>query len=103
MFKRIHKCGHDAGTARAQWMSDRDRPAVDVGLGQIRSGAMGPGQCQVVRDPADRSITIGVKRYPTKTETHVYLYLSDRIERLIYNLPVLISSPIFKIGVWFSG
>jgi hypothetical protein len=57
----------------------------------------------VVRDPADRSITIGGKRYLTKTETHVYLYRSDRIERLIYNFPVLRSSPIFRIGVWFSG
>jgi hypothetical protein len=47
LFKRIHKCGHDAGTARAQWMSDRDRPAVDVGLGQIRSGVMGPGQRRI--------------------------------------------------------
>jgi hypothetical protein len=32
----------------------------------------GPGQCQVLRDPADRSITVGVKRYRTKTETHAY-------------------------------
>ena len=52
LLESIHKCGHDAGTTRARWMSDRDRPAVDVGLGQIRSGVMGPGQCQVVRDPA---------------------------------------------------
>jgi hypothetical protein len=31
-----------------------------------------------IRDPADRSITVGVKRYRPKTETHAYLYLSDR-------------------------
>jgi hypothetical protein len=35
LFKRIHKCGHDAGTARAQWVSDGTGAAVDVGLGQI--------------------------------------------------------------------
>ena len=83
--------------------ADSNGAAVDVGLGQIRPGVFRPGPCQVLRDPADSSITVGVKRHRTKTETHVYLYLSDRIERLIYNFPVLISSPIFRIGVWFSG
>jgi hypothetical protein len=87
----------------AQRVSDRDGTAVDVGLGQIGAGVLCPGHCQVLRDPADSSITVGVKRYRTKTETHVYLYLSDRIERLIYNFPVLISSTIFRMGVWFSG
>ena len=94
---------HDASTAGAQRMSDGDRTAVHIRLGQIRSGVMRPRHCQALRDPADRSITVGVKRYRTKTETHVYLYLSDRIERLIYSFPVRISSPIFRIGVWFSG
>ena len=64
-------------------MSDRDRAAVDVRLGQIGADVMRPGHCQVVRDPADRSITVGVKRYRTKTETHAYPYLSGRNEQLI--------------------
>jgi hypothetical protein len=63
----------------------------------------GPGHCQVLRDPLDMSITVSVKRYHMKTETHACLYLSDRMEHLIYNFPVLISSPIFRIGVRFSG
>jgi hypothetical protein len=47
LFKRIHKCGHDAGTAGTQWVSDRDRPAVDVGLGQIGPGVMRLGQRRI--------------------------------------------------------
>ncbi|MDA2893061.1 phage portal protein [Mycolicibacterium sp. BiH015] len=37
-------------------------------------------QCAVLRDPADRTVVAGVKRYETKTDTHAYLYLPDRIE-----------------------
>ena len=36
--------GHDASAAGAQRVADRDRAAVDVGLGQIGSGIRGPGQ-----------------------------------------------------------
>lgn len=39
-----------------------------------------PRECAVLRDPADRSVIGGVKRYRTKTETHSYLYLPDRVE-----------------------
>ena len=38
--------------------------------------------------------------------THAYLYLSDRIEHLIYNFPALVSSLSFRMGAffrWFSG
>ena len=84
-------------------MPDGDRTAVDVGLGQIRSGVVRSGQCQVLRDSADRSTAVGVNRRRAKTETHAYLYLSDRIEHLIYSFPVLISSTTFRIGVRFSG
>ncbi|BCO71433.1 phage portal protein [Mycobacterium intracellulare] len=46
-----------------------------------------PRQCQVLRDPADRSVTVGVKRYRTKTQTHAYLYLPDRVEHHVANTP----------------
>lgn len=46
-----------------------------------------PRQCQVLRDPADRSVTAGVKRYRTKTQTHAYLYLPDRVEHWIADTP----------------
>lgn len=40
-----------------------------------------PRQCAVIRDPADRSVTAGVKRYAGKSiGTHVYVYLPDRVE-----------------------
>jgi hypothetical protein len=107
LLERIHEYCHDARTASAQRVADRDRATVHVS--QLKDASLlpiyvlCPCQHQVLRDPADSSITVGVKRHRTKTETQVYLYLSDRIERLIYNFPVLISSPIFRIGVWFSG
>lgn len=42
-----------------------------------------PRQCHVLRDPSDRSVTVGVKRYSTKDQTIAYLYLPDRIERWV--------------------
>jgi len=44
LLKRIDERGHDASTAGAQRMSDGDRTAVDIGLGQIRPGVLRPGQ-----------------------------------------------------------
>lgn len=44
-----------------------------------------PRQCQVLRDPADRSATVGVKRYSTKDETIAYLYLPSEIRK--YSAP----------------
>ncbi|WP_238391015.1 MULTISPECIES: phage portal protein [unclassified Mycolicibacterium] len=46
-----------------------------------------PRQCAVLRDPADRSVIAGVKRYRTKTQTHAYVYLPDRIEHHVANTP----------------
>jgi len=40
--------GHDAGTAGAQRVAERDRAAVDVGLGQIRPDVMSPRQCRLL-------------------------------------------------------
>lgn len=46
-----------------------------------------PRECAVLRDPADRQVVAGVKRYHTKTETHAYLYLPDRVEHHVANTP----------------
>lgn len=42
-----------------------------------------PRQCHVLRDPSDRSVTAGVKRFSTKDQTFAYLYLPDRIEKYV--------------------
>jgi hypothetical protein len=47
LHQSVHQRRDDAGTARAQWVSDRDRPAVDVGLGQIGPGVMRLGQRRI--------------------------------------------------------
>lgn len=41
-----------------------------------------PFECAVIRDPADRSVVAGVKRFTDERArvTHVYLYLADRVE-----------------------
>lgn len=39
-----------------------------------------PRQCHVLTDPADRSVTVGVKRYSTKDTTEAYLYLPSEIQ-----------------------
>ncbi|BCP10436.1 hypothetical protein MINTM020_25340 [Mycobacterium paraintracellulare] len=44
-----------------------------------------PRQCHVLRDPADRSVVCGVKRFHTKDQTIAYLYLPDRIEKWVAN------------------
>jgi hypothetical protein len=46
-----------------------------------------PRQCAVLRDPADRSVVAGVKRYRTKTETHAWVYMPDRIEHHLAKTP----------------
>lgn len=46
-----------------------------------------PRECQVLRDPADRSVTAGVKRYRTKDQTIAYLYLPDSVERWAADSP----------------
>lgn len=37
-------------------------------------------QCAVLRDPADRSVLAGVKRFEDKVSTHAYLYLPDEVQ-----------------------
>jgi hypothetical protein len=44
LFESIDQRGHDVSPARAQRVTECDGPAVDVGLGQIRSGVLRPGQ-----------------------------------------------------------
>lgn len=39
-----------------------------------------PHQCAVLRDPADRSVIAGVKRYIADKQAHAYLYLPDEIQ-----------------------
>ncbi|MBI3227182.1 MAG: phage portal protein [Mycolicibacterium cosmeticum] len=49
--------------------------------GKVVASVESPRQCAVLRDPADRSVVAGVKRYTTKHDgTHAYLYLPDVIE-----------------------
>jgi hypothetical protein len=56
--------------------------ADDGGTEQGKSVAQGISRYVVNKvvhhDQTVRSITVGVKRYRTKTEAHAYLYLSDR-------------------------
>ena len=42
-----------------------------------------PQQCAVLRDPADRSVVAGLKRFESKTDSHCYLYLPDRVEHWV--------------------
>lgn len=46
-----------------------------------------PKQCAVLRDPADRSVLAGVKRFRTKTETHCYIYLPGSVEHHMARTP----------------
>lgn len=46
-----------------------------------------PRECAVLRDPADRSVIAGVKRWRTKTETHAMVYLPDRLEHHVAKSP----------------
>jgi hypothetical protein len=57
LLKRIDHGGHDASTAGAERVADRDGAAVDIGLGQIGSGVGGPGQDD---GRADASLAAGI-------------------------------------------
>ncbi|OBK85254.1 hypothetical protein A5649_02830 [Mycolicibacter heraklionensis] len=48
--------------------------------GQPTATVESPFECAVIRDPADRSVLAGVKRYSTKSSTEAYVYLPDRVE-----------------------
>ena len=103
LLQRIDQRGHDACTAGAQRCPIAIAPPLTFVFARSAPVSWAQASARAPR-PADRSITGGGKRYRTKTETHVYLHLSDQIERLIYyNFPVLISSPTFRIGIPVSG
>ncbi|AFJ35475.1 MULTISPECIES: phage portal protein [Mycobacterium] len=55
-----------------------------------------PRQCHVLRDPADRSVIAGVKRFNTKSTTEAYLYLPQEIRH--YSAPSP-DSPIAGFGL----
>jgi hypothetical protein len=44
LFERVDECRHDAGTAGSERATDGDSAAVDVGLGQVSTGVVSPGQ-----------------------------------------------------------
>jgi hypothetical protein len=102
LLESVHQRGHDAGTTGAQRVADRNGAAVDVGLGQIRSGVMRPGagdRGHAVWRAADGGSGTAHDQslaYPLQTLTSCSYVL-------IYNFPFLISSPIFRIGVRFFG
>ncbi|MHA3019526.1 phage portal protein [Mycobacterium sp. BMJ-28] len=39
-----------------------------------------PFQCAVLRDPADRSVIAGVKRFSDKDSTHAYVYTAETVD-----------------------
>lgn len=51
--------------------------------GQPVATVESPRECAVLRDPADRSVVAGVKKYATKTQAHAYVYLPDRVEHWV--------------------
>lgn len=42
-----------------------------------------PFECSVLRDPADRSVIAGLKRYESKRDTHCYVYLPDQVQHWV--------------------
>lgn len=84
--------GNDLDQLAAQTMADALKFSAGYVLVWAKDGkpvasVEDPRQCQVLRDPADRSVTVGAKRYRTRTETHAYLYLPDRVEHHVADTP----------------
>lgn len=48
--------------------------------GQPTATVESPLECAVIRDPADRTVLAGVKRFSTKHTTEAFVYLPDRVE-----------------------
>lgn len=48
--------------------------------GKPTASVESPFECAVLRDPADRSVIAGVKRFSTKHTTEAFVYLPDRVE-----------------------
>lgn len=42
-----------------------------------------PFECSVIRDPADRSVVAGLKRYESKRDTHCYVYLPGEVQHWV--------------------
>lgn len=58
-----------------------------------------PQQVSVLRDPADRSVMAGVKRFRTKATTEAYVYLPDRVEHWQAKTPGAATAGFALIGV----
>jgi len=48
--------------------------------GKPTASVESPFECAVIRDPADRSVLAGVKRFSTKHTTEAYIYLPDSVQ-----------------------
>ncbi|MDZ4233223.1 MAG: phage portal protein, partial [Dietzia sp.] len=48
--------------------------------GKATASVESPLSCAVIRDPSDRSVTAGIKKFDKDKKTHVYVYLPDRVE-----------------------
>ncbi len=48
--------------------------------GKLVASVEDPSQCAVLKDPADRSVLAGIKRYQTASTTEVYIYLADEVQ-----------------------
>lgn len=60
------------------WADDAGNPTISVESAE---------QCCVLRNPADRSVVAGLKRYSTDKETHCYVYLPDEIRHYVAGSP----------------
>ncbi|ULN33617.1 phage portal protein [Mycolicibacterium smegmatis] len=60
------------------WADDAGNPTISVESAE---------QCCVLRNPADRSVVAGLKRYRTDTETHCYVYMPDEIRHYVSGSP----------------
>lgn len=48
--------------------------------GKATASVESPLCCAVIRDPSDRSVVAGIKRFDKDKKSHVYIYLPDRVE-----------------------
>lgn len=55
--------------------------------GKATATVESPRSCAVIRDPADRTVLAGLKRYDTKKDSHAYVYLPDRVEHWVASSP----------------
>jgi hypothetical protein len=60
------------------WADAAGKPTISVESAE---------QCCVLRNPADRSVVAGLKRYRTVNETHCYVYLPEEIRHYVADSP----------------